>query len=274
MKYLFLVMMGLMLANPVFSQENQSHFEKLFPILTAPVKGREITPKTTQELENLFPSDKKTLPRIFVKKLPDDFKEKGNKELFSKVIAALVLRENEQILSEKVLFNTLKQKFEQGKTWTPEEAKYFDYLVKKYDATVLKTIPTKINDLVYKIDEIPLSVAVAQAAQRTDWGKENLDSPYAQKGWKDSKHYDFINYPDLYTATTAYVNEMNATPNYDDWRYLRMGRANKDYPQYAVKIAQTLGVYLPDDVFYTDKLQKLLKKNSFLFRYDNLMFDD
>ncbi len=274
MKYLFLILVGFMFTHPVFAKESKTNFDTLFPVLTAPVQGEEISPKTTKELESLFISSEGTLPRVFIKHLPADFKDKGNKELFSKVVGALILRENEQILSERVLFNLLKQKYNKGEKWTQKEQAYFNYLVEKYDAIVLKTILTKINDLEYKIDEIPLSMAISQAALQTNWGKENLASIYAQKGWKDKDHYDFVEYPDMIAATSAYVKEMNGTPNYDEWRRVRTRREQKDSPRYALNFASGLDVYMPEDVFYPQKIKDLLKANTFLFNYDQMKFND
>ena len=60
-------------------------FEKLLPILTKENTEKEITPKTTDELKKLFKSDEE-LPRVFVKKLPADFAQKGDRKLYSKIV--------------------------------------------------------------------------------------------------------------------------------------------------------------------------------------------
>ena len=191
--FLFLVCLGInlgVLAAP-------SDFEKLLPVLTKEKNEQEIAPKTTEELKELFKNSDKELPRVFVKKLPADFAQKGDKELYSKIITALILRENEQILNERILFLLLKDKADKGQAWTPQEQAYFDYLVDKYDAIVLKTTPTKINDLFMKIDEIPPSLAIAQTALDTDFGQKNADSPFGQQGWVDNQTYTNIKYDNL-----------------------------------------------------------------------------
>ena len=107
----------------------QSDFEKLLPLLTKEKKEEEKIFQTTAELEKAFKNSNKELPRIFVKKLPSDFSEKGSKELYSKVLTALILRENEQILNERILFLLLKEKADKGQAWTKDEQVYFNYLV-------------------------------------------------------------------------------------------------------------------------------------------------
>ncbi len=184
---------------------SKNEFSKLLPILTKEKNEKEIIPKTTEELKELFKNSDKELPRVFVKKLPPDFSQKGDKILYSKIIAALVLRENEKILNERILFLLLKEKFDRGEKWTDKEQAYFDYLVDKYDAIVLKTVPTKINDLHLKIDEVPPSLAVVQTGLDTDFGQKNMESPFGQTGWLDNKTYAPIKYENLTYSLTASV---------------------------------------------------------------------
>ena len=247
-----------------------SDFEKLFPILTKEVKGKEISPKTTKELEELFKDSDKELPRLFVKKLPADFSEKGSKKLYSKILTALILRENEQILNERILFSLLKEKFDKGKKWTKQEEAYFNYLVDKYDAIVLKTISSKIGDLSLKIDEIPPSLAVAQSGLDTDFGKKNMESPFGQMAWLDNRTYAPIKYENLSDAVREYVKEMNSTPNYDDWRETRLKKTYQQTPRASYHMAQGLRTYRPEDVLYVSKIKELMYKNNFIFGLDDL----
>jgi len=245
-------------------------FEKLLPVLTKEQKIQEVTPKTTEELKKLFKNSNQELPRIFVKKLPADFSKNGNKELYAKILAALILRENEQILNERILFLLLKDKADKGYPWTAQEQAYFDYLVDKYDAIVLKTVPTKINDLFMKIDEIPPSLAIAQSALETDFGKENMESPFGQMGWLDNQTYAPIKYENLSDAVKAYVVEMNSTPNYDDWRRIRDKHTHQQTPMASYYMVQGLRTYRPEDTAYIEKVRTLMKENPFVFEIDKL----
>lgn len=271
MKHFFTFIFLILLNLPIYAQQSDQ-FEKLFPILTAEPEGKEISPKTTAELEKLFDTPKGKIPRLFVKKLPDDFAEKGSKELYAKVITALILKENEQILGEQYLFSILKEKADKGLKWNEKEKQFFDYLVEKYDAIVLKTIPTKIADLTYKIDEIPPVLPIIQSAVQTNWGKENMDSPYGQKGWMDRENYDFIKYPNLIEATQKYVLEMNSTPNYDGWRNQRANQNYRQKKQGSFQIIQSVRTYMPENVNYVSKLKNELNQNKFVYDFDTALF--
>lgn len=271
MKHFFTFIFLILLNLPIYAQQSDQ-FEKLFPILTAEPEGKEISPKTTAELEKLFDTPKGEIPRLFVKKLPDDFAEKGSKELYAKVITALILKENEQILGEQYLLFLLNEKVDKGIEWSEKEKQFFDYLVEKYDAIVLKTIPTKIADLIYKIDEIPPVLAIIQSAVQTNWGKENMDSPFGQKGWLDRENYDFIKYPNLIEATQKYVLEMNSTPNYDLWRQQRVNQNYQQKKQGSFQIIQSVRTYMPEDVNYLTKLKNELNQNKFVYDFDQALF--
>ena len=247
-----------------------SDFDKLLPLLTKEKNEKEISPKTTEELEKLFKNSNTELPRIFIKKLPSDFAQNGNKNLYAKILTALILRENEQILNERILFLLLKEKADKGQKWTQNEQTYFDYLVEKYDAVVLKTVPTKLNDLFLKIDEIPPSLAIAQAGLDTDFGKKNEESPFGQTGWLDKQTYAPVKYENLTDAVREYVKEMNATPNYDDWRHLRAMKNYQQTPKATYQLIRGLRTYRPEDTEYIEKIRKLLDKNKFIFDMDNL----
>ena len=256
----------------VHAEELSQTFEKLLPIMTGDVEGQEIVPDTTEQLEKLFNTPKGTVPRLFVKKLPEDFPLKGSHELYAKVLTALILRENERILGDRYLFLILKEKYNKGLPWTEKEQQFFDYLVEKYDSVVLKTVPTKIADLMSKIDEIPPALAITQSALQTNWGKENMESPYAQKGWLDRENYNFIPYADLIQATEAYVSEMNATPDYELWRNQRTKTTIKPTSKASFYMIQALRSYMPEDVYYLEKLKKIINNNKFLYNYDNVVF--
>ena len=135
---------------------------------------------------------------------------------------------------------------------------------------VLKTIPTKINDLFMKIDEIPPSLAIAQSALDTDFGKKNLESPFGQMGWLDNHTYAPIKYKNLSDAVKAYIQEMNATPNYDDWRWARDKHTHRQTPRASLYMVSGLQTYRPEDTAYIEKIRNLMTLNPFIFKMDEL----
>ena len=228
------------------------------------VEGKVVTPTTTAELKTLFAQSTPTnVHRIFVDRLPDDFKDQGTPDLFAKVITALVLRENELIMKDRAIWTLLNEKVAAGQAWTQKEENFFNHLVKKYDSGARKTRLTKLADLGSKIDRIPPMIAVIQAAEATDWGKNHFESPYGQTGWLNSKTYDRLPFDSLIQATHSYAMEMNGMPPFDTWRFSRATLNGKGYTDVGFRVLQWLNEYNIEDPDYTKKLHRRAKELPF-----------
>ncbi len=229
--------------------------------LTGPVlaylPGQVVTPKSTAELRAWFDgSTSLKMPRVYVTRLPDDFAEKGDPVLFIQVFSALMMRENEQALRERVALIALKDKFESGQQWTPDEHAFFNGLVDKYDAVAERKIPSQIANLMGKVTVVPTSLGVAMAAEATNWGKENVNHPFKQQGWLDAEHYDYLPFESLIDATQSYFREMNGMPPLMEWRISRQQFQNMlNVTDIGYRSIRWMRNYMPQDDDYTDKVQ-------------------
>ena len=129
---------------------------------------------TTSEINALFKEvkydlqevrDTKLVKPIDIGLLPNEIKSIGNikkrKEMFIKIVLPLVVKENNKIrIDRKRLFNILGKNSNTDieKKWL--EKKYKQYGVRENDLSALKI----------RMDEIPVSLAIAQAAKETGWG--------------------------------------------------------------------------------------------------------
>ena len=225
--------------------------------INTPVKGQIITPKTTKELRAWFSeATENSVPRIFVTKLPDDFAIEGDKDLFSNVISALILRENERVFKERAVLILLKNKLLRGEQWTGSETAFFDDLVDRYDSRSRKTISAKLEDLQLKLDTIPPMTAVVQAAEATDWGTKNLSSPFEQTGWLDSKTYAPIPFDSWVDATESYALEMNGMPPLESWRVMRSNLRGQGYENIGFRVLRWMSDYKQEDILYKERLHK------------------
>ncbi len=239
------------------------NLDKAIPELIKEPKGQIVTPQTTDELKELFKDATLTeVPRIFVDKLPADFAQNGSPELYTQIITALILRENEQALKEKMLLTVLKNKYDSGKEWSKTETDFFHMLVEKYDVTVTKTTATKLTQLQLKVDEVIPTLAVAQSVYATDWGKKNMTHPYGQMGWLDEENYNELPYDSLIEATKAYVKEMNSAANYWEWRTHRQKSSHRYIKEnLGYTLAASIQVYRPEDPLYKDTIRKIIINN-------------
>ena len=86
---------------------------------------------------------------------------KDRKEFFIQIILPLILQENNNIkLDRKRLFSIINKSSN-----TSLEKKWLEKKYKQYG------VPSKdISTLKMRMDEIPVSLAIAQAAKETGWG--------------------------------------------------------------------------------------------------------
>lgn len=240
--------------------------------INTPVKGQIITPKTTHELRSWFSQSIGTkIPRLFVTNLPIDFAEQGDKDLFAKVISALILRENERVLKERAVLILLKNKLERDENLSETETDFFNSLVDKYDSKARKTVSAQIADLIPKLDIIPPMTAVMMAAEATDWGKKNLSSPFGQMGWLDNKTYAPIPFNSWIDATESYALEMNGMPPLEGWRVMRSNLRGKEYTDVGFRILRWMSDYKPEDMYYKEKLHKRAEELGYEI-FDTLSF--
>ena len=127
----------------------------------------------TQTVLNLFEDleydldhvrNKKKVKPIYFTRLPKDLDSiksiKEKKETFLQILLPLIVAENEKIEEDrKYLLKILKNnETDESKKW----------LNKKYK--IYKVADRNIKDLIEKIDIIPTSIALAQAAKESGWG--------------------------------------------------------------------------------------------------------
>ena len=137
---------------------------------------------TTSEINSLFKDvnynlkdvrETKLVKPIDIGLLPNEIKNIGStkkrKDMFIQIVLPLIVKENNKIrIDRKRLFTILNKNSNTDieKKWL--EKKYKQYGVRKNDLSTLKV----------RMDEIPTSLAIAQAAKETGWGT----SRFALKG--------------------------------------------------------------------------------------------
>ena len=136
------------------------------------------------------------------------------KETFIKIVLPLVVAENEKILDDREKLKTLiDKKFttDSEKQWLRQ--KLLEYKVKKSD----------LNELLFRMDMIPVSIALAQAAKESGWGTSRFalegNAIFGQWTWdgqgiaplnRDSnKKHKILKFPILRASVKAYKNNLN-----------------------------------------------------------------
>ncbi len=192
---------------------------------------------------------------------------KKRKEFFIQIVLPLILKENNNIrLDRKMLFNIINKnnntKLE--KKWL--EKKYKQYGVTSKDLSVLKV----------RMDEVPVSLAIAQAAKETGWGTSRFaqegNALFGQWTWSgeglkpkeadENKGHKVMKFNVLQASVRAYQRNLNTHPSYENFRLARAQLRDAGKILDSIVLSQFLDNYAETGNQYVEVLQQIIKQNN------------
>ena len=232
-------------------------------------------------IEELFEDTKYNLKKVRETKLvnignsidhlPKEIKNiestKKKKKLFIQIVLPLIIEENTKIkLDRKKLFVILNKSnnSEREKKWLSD--KFIQYGVKNKDLTTIKI----------RMDVIPVSLAIAQAAKETGWGTSRFaqegNALFGQWTWsgdgikpaaveKNAKH-KVMRFKVLKASVRAYQRNLNTHPSYKNFRLKRAGQRDNNESLDSLELVNYLDKYAETGVEYTKVIKQIIKQNS------------
>ena len=213
--------------------------------------------------------------------LPNEIKQiensKKRKSLFIQIILPLILEENNLILLDrKKLFSILNKNKNSKK-----EINWLNRKFKQY-GVLNKDIPT----LKVRMDIIPVSLAIAQAAKETGWGTSRFalegNALFGQWTWSgdgikpagaesDTKH-KVMKFKVLKASVRAYQRNLNTHSSYKNFRQMRAQLRDDSKKLDSLLLADQLDNYAETGKEYTKILKQIINENSLIdFDYVKLM---
>jgi Bax protein len=239
---------------------------------------------TTQALYNMFeashrdwpPTGQQTVPPLVLTKLPEDFAEAlqpdERRELFLRSLLPIVLIENRRLHEQRALAAWLLD----GKlpvAGSPMR-NWLTRLAKRYRVRGDLEKPAVRNKLLLRLDEIPPSLALAQAAIETGWGSSRFalegNSLYGQwtfdedKGLEPSQRdedatHRVASFPDLRASVRAYMRNLNTGNAYHEFRTARAMTRAEAQPLNASELASHLHRYSQRGEDYVADIQQIIR---------------
>ena len=203
--------------------------------------------------------------------LPQEIKmienTKKRKEFFIQIVLPLIVKENNNIrIDRKTLFRVINKSNNSvaEKQWL--EKKYKQYGVKSGDLSSLKV----------RMDEIPVSLAIAQAAKETGWGTSRFaqegNALFGQWTWsgeglkpKDAdadKGHKVMKFNVLQASVRAYQRNLNTHRTYREFRKARAELRDLNKPLDSMELSKYLNKYAETGNQYVEVLQKIIKQNN------------
>jgi len=208
---------------------------------------------------------------IYLTKLPKDLKTLGDtkkkRELFIKIILPLILDENNKIAEDRAkLFKILGKNFNTvgERVWLKRRFK--EYKIEDRDLSKLKM----------RMDIIPVSLAIAQAANESGWGTSRFalegNALFGQWTWskkgitpksQDSNAtHKVLQFQILKASVKAYKNNLNTHNAYKEFREARAQLRQDNELITGIKLVKHVKNYASIGEKYVRILEDIIQNNS------------
>ena len=232
-------------------------------------------------IEQLFEDTKYNLKKVKETKLvnigntidhlPNEMKKienvKKRKNLFIQIVLPLIIEENTKIrLDRKKLFAILNKNNN-----SKSERDWLKKTFKKYGVN-----NNDLSTLKIRMDEIPVSLAIAQAAKETGWGTSRFaqegNALFGQWTWSgegikpagsdgNSKH-KVAKFKVLKASVKAYKRNLNTHSGYKEFRKERAIQRDNEGKLDSLKLVNYLDKYAETGIEYTKILKQIILQNS------------
>lgn len=244
---------------------------------------------SAQELSALFdqlgyqwpPASLEQVPPLLLQSLPPDIADitdvDTRKSLFLRSLLPIVMLENQRLREQRsmallLLKNGLPPHDSDSYAWLQTIARHM-----KVQGDLSN--PRVQNLLLRRLDEIPISLALAQAVLESGWGTSRFavegNSLFGQwtyledKGMTPGSRHEDANhlvraFPDLQTSVRAYMHNLNTHTAYEEFRDLRetMRKRGRELEPY--ELAFQLFRYSSRGLDYVKEVQSMVNSQSLL----------
>jgi len=215
--------------------------------------------------------NEKLVKPIYFTQFPRDLDNLQNvqlkKETFIKIVLPLIVAENEKILDDREKLKSLSAKkftSDLEKQWLRQ--KLLEYKVKK----------SNFDELMIRMDMIPVSIALAQAAKESGWGTSRFalegNAIFGQWTWDGQgiaplkrdgdKNHKILKFPILRASVKAYKNNLNTHKSYSKFRDKRKDLRETNKKISGLALTGTLKNYAQTGSEYTNILNQIITQNS------------
>lgn len=234
-------------------------------------------------LENVM-AGTEAVPRVFVKAMPKDLQDLRSvdtrKQVFIKTMLPLILRVNEDLRQARARIVELGERASEGRVLSASEHAWLDAQFARH-----RVSNGDMALLLRRVDVIPPSLALAQAAEESGWGTSRFAQegralfgqrthaegtglvPVAHTGESIVKVKSF---DALLDAVRSYVFNLNTHNAYTEFRTLRaeMREMSGDVsPLDSLQLSEMLHHYSERGLDYVDSIKAIIRVNK-LHRLD------
>jgi len=246
-----------------------------------------IRPETTSGLQAFFQTLdynwaqlEKGVPLFILEGIPPDINENVNpntkKRAFFMGLLPMVLLANQEITREREDLLQILERHRVMET-KPDDQERLEEIMQRYGLRGNPHTDHRTRSrLLRRVDTIPPSLVLAQAANESAWGT----SRFAQKGnnlfgeWTfipgtgivpedrpEGEIYELRKFSSIYASIRSYMNNLNRNGAYTKFRKIRERLRNANQPVTGIALSQGLHKYSQRGEEYIDDIQALIRQN-------------
>ncbi len=245
------------------------------------------TPSNVQE-QKVKPIVKKMVEKpLHQVNLPDfaaikDIKTK--KQHFFNFIRPSVTGENAKLLTKRAKLESWLESISLGLSLSDEELTTLAGLVKKYRVNKKASVLQQVNDLLVRIDIVPTSLVLVQAANESAWGTSRFSRIglnffgiwcYRQGcgmvpgGRNTGAKHEVAAFKSVDAAVARYFHNLNSHNAYRVFRTIRFELRSQSQPLNPEILATGLLPYSERGADYVIDITKMLRQNQQYFKNDS-----
>jgi len=226
------------------------------------------------DLEQISTGDA-VVPRLFLANLPSDIaairEAKDRKTVFFKTILPLVLQANEEILADRRRLWSIRLQRSQGLDVSAVDRLWLRVTAERYGVD-----SDDIGALSQRMDIVPPSLALAQAAEESGWGTSRFvhegnaifgewtysdEHGIVPKGREAGQRHSIRAFDSLLESVKAYTHNLNTHAAYRSLRKQRAQMRSDGAPVDGMALAGTLVRYSQRGMAYVQSLRTIIRAN-------------
>lgn len=215
------------------------------------------------------------------KNRPPDFAEypagEARKAAFFGYLAPLIDAENERWKQKRMRLRALQAAAErEDETISKRDLLWLDSQIEFFDVPREEEVPAQIEALLPHIDQVPRSLALAQAAKESAWGTSRFATDghnyFGQRCYDKGcglvpesraagAKFEVRRFSSTRASVRSYMNNINSHPEYEDFRDYRALQRENDEPLNGIQAAEQITQYSERRQAYVDEIQSLIHFN-------------
>lgn len=208
---------------------------------------------------------------------------KAKKQAFFDFLRPIIKEQNDFIRAQRVQVSQYAEQFKQGNTFSEQDLEVLQAYAEAYDLDEQPFEADFFAVLLRRVDVIPPSLALAQAAIESGWGSSRFAKEgnnlfghwcfskgcgFVPLGRDDNKYHEVAKFKTVNEAVRKYMRNLNAYHPYTPMRQIRLAQRTQQQAVTGLVLIHGLLDYSQMKDQYIAKVVRMIKQNK-LTRYDD-----